>query len=160
MSTVISLAAQGVPLREIGRQTGITHVSAHRIAKRHKAQVQAAALAIVARSTQLCVDNHVRKLRMANDILKAGQDAAKEYKDVLAIADKAEQRALMIMGIMPTHTQSTVINNIFNQSTVINNPQVLAVMQDYRSRQMDAVDIPALELDGYDPTVQEADSDG
>jgi hypothetical protein len=33
-------------------------------------------------------------------------------------------------------------------------------MADYRSRQMEAVDIPALDLDGYDPTTQEADTDG
>lgn len=157
----ITMLAMGETNTHVAQQLGVSQPTVSRLAKRERIAINATALAIIAKSRKLILDNHVRTLTLANRILSAtDRDSAAiqdlmctlsrigvDPKDILTVADKKEYRTLQIMGIVPTHTQSTVINNIFNQSTVINNPKVIAILDREKQRQLEHVDLPDLGLD-------------
>lgn len=164
INQAVAMTAEGHSYRYSGKKLGIAHSTVQKIAKRHKAAVQALAIAIAAKSTKLCLDNHVKTLQLANNILSAPTDPTIDKvsiladmaimglktKDILTLADRKENRALQIMGIAPTHTQSTVIQNIFNQeSLIINNRTVLAVLGREKARQLEHVAMPELGLEGH-----------
>ena len=155
------MTAEGHASRFVADKIGTSPASVQRIVKRHKVAIKALALAITAQSTKLCLDNHVQTLKLANQILTAPTKETTEIqciltklalmgiepKDILTLSDKKENRALQIMGIVPSHTQSMVINNIFNDNRgQINNPKILAVLDREKTRQMDVIDMPDLGL--------------
>jgi len=145
------LLASGMSQGEAAQQLGISRKSANKISQAKKAEIEQLALQYIQDSIPLIRSNNPKTLQIAKHVLNKtktaqGQgkrpepdiEAIESAKTILTLADKKEYRALLTMGIVPSHTQSLVVNNIYNQTLQVVSPQVLDLLQ---SRQEDVIDV-------------------
>ena len=145
------MIASGMSQTETAVELGISRKSANRISQANRQEIEQLALQYIQDSIPLIRDNHLKTLKIANQVLsqtKPGKgqgahpvpdiEAIEAAKTILSLADKKEYRALLTMGIVPSHTQSVIITNIFNQHNQTISPEVLSLLS---SRQEDVIDI-------------------
>ena len=114
---------------EVADKLNIHQTTVSKLARREKIAIQALTLAFITKSRKLVLDNHILKLSMANKALRKGPKAVRENKDIIALADKAEYRALQVMGIVPSHTPSVVINQLFAGSQAQADSEELGIVR-------------------------------
>jgi hypothetical protein len=132
--TVVNLKATGVNDRDVANQLAISEMSVHRIKNAQRDRIFKIANSLIDKSADLVQDNHIKTLQAANAVLS--QAVAKDYdasrqsvidnmkamglepRDLLKIADLKEFRTLQIMGIVPSNSQSLIVNQILGNVSV------------------------------------------
>ena len=133
----IELIAQGIPQKDIAKELDISAKSVSRIKDRDIEAIEELAKVYVAEAIEPIKENNRIQLQLSNEIssLLYSTSSQKEWnrlkqlskkmdmigltaKDILTIADKKEFRALQIMGIAPSNTMGTVINNWHNKTQI------------------------------------------
>ncbi len=132
-ASAIEMMAQGINQTETGKALGISPWTAHRWNKANRKDIEELALHYVDASIKPIRENHINQLQLSAEIsnLIALPELSEEQqtrldniqsrldtiglsaRDLILISDKKEDRALRIMGIAPSNTQSIILNQLF-----------------------------------------------
>jgi hypothetical protein len=122
---ICSNLATGLPVHEIAKLHDVSEKSVSRIKAADKDRIIQLATRIMERSAAIVEDNHIKTLQWANGILNKDEQAIAYLKtagldprDILKMSDSKEYRTLQIMGIIPSGTQSIVLNQILGNVSV------------------------------------------
>lgn len=172
ISKAITLLSMGETQTDTAKALGISQPTAHVIAKKHQEAINELAVSLITASIKPVLDNHRDILDLSHQLLQIakGKKASKptfqlmarihmlglEPKDIIALADKKEERFLKMIGIMPAHTQSIVINQLFNSQTNISySPDAIDMVAGH----LDAREIVDVDL-GLDNVEDEGSNEG
>jgi len=143
----LPLLIEGKPQIEIAQTVGICQQRVSQIANKENIReiVEKAQQQLINQSLNTAIANQSRKIELANIIL-SGKKKKRDPKDthniglpvhqiptvkdsdILELAEKAEQRIMQSVGIAPSHAQSLVFTQIFNQTNQVLSPEVLKLM--------------------------------
>lgn len=161
IDSALQLLGQGHAQTVVANAVGVDKSTICRLAKKHQEQIKAATLQMIQDNLPVICSNHRNTLQLANKLLSI-QDTDSQAlqnlmcklstigidpKDILDLSDRKEHRMMQMMGMVPTHTPSLVINNLFQTQTTVINQQVLSMVQREVARTLDVVDVPDLGLD-------------
>ena len=172
----ITLLASGQNQVETAKALGISQTSVHTAAKRHKDDITALAVSLISASLKPVLQNHTDLLSLSHQLLQIaqGKKATKpmfallarvhmmglEPKDIISLADKKEERFMKMVGILPSHTQSIVINQLFQDNRLqVASPEAVAMVTSQLDSR-DALDVDLGIEDVGDVVDIDPDSDG
>jgi hypothetical protein len=117
--------AAGEPVRDVAAKHGIARETCSRLKSANKERIIQLASRIMEQSSETVFNNHIKTLQLANGVLNKDPQAIAdmtamglEAKDLLKLSDTKEYRTLQIMGIIPSNTQSVIVQNIFGDIAV------------------------------------------
>jgi len=126
------LLLEGCSCAEIARREGKSPTTISEWVGRNKEEIQkiveAAQMRMIDENLDTVVENQRMKIHLGNWKLKAAipdkegvikKELGSEDKLVMELADKAEDRLMKSIGLASSVSQSTVIQNIFNQQNNI-----------------------------------------
>lgn len=134
-AAAITARAAGQPYRQIGQMIGVADTTVMRALDKpdRRAQVEALAQQMMDKALQDAVDIRTRLIQIGRQIVHADQP------QVIPIPDQIDQTKLLEMatkeasglrqtaGIDPSHTQSVIIHNLYNQDNSIHLEQASEV---------------------------------
>jgi hypothetical protein len=116
-NTVLPALINGETGQAIADKAGCSQPTISRLKSKLSSQLETFQLQLIDQAGQITVDNISTTIGRANSVLHDPNIKHKdlsEYKDLLALAHKKEVLIGQSMGILPTHTQSSVVINILN----------------------------------------------
>jgi len=137
----------------------IDRTTVNRIAQAQKAEIEQLTLDYIQDSIPLIRDNNLKTLTIANNLLnsitdntpntqlaQSMQDMGIQGKDILTLADKKEYRAMLSMGIIPSNTSSTVVNQLITGDTIQLNTQLQSLISAHTEIDDDVIEVDEDEL--------------
>ena len=163
----LPLLIEGKPQKEIAQAMGICQQRVSQIANKDNIRdlVEKAQEELINNSLQTAISNQSRKIELAQTILsgkKKKRNPHETYneekpvhqlptildKDILELAEKAEQRIMQAVGIAHSHSRSSVFINIMNQTNQVLSEEVLRLMDRAEGSIIDIeLEIPGEESD-------------
>jgi hypothetical protein len=147
--TILPGLINGETGSEIAKQAGVSEPTVSRLKTKLSDQIETFQLQLINQSGQDTVDNITKTISRARTVLHddtIGNKAISDYKDLLNLSHKKEVLIGQSMGILPTHTRSQVIVNIFNETNTIVNPEVLAILHNHESQAAVDVDLGLIDV--------------
>jgi hypothetical protein len=123
------LLAQGDMTQDaVAKDLGISRKTVNRLSQACKEDIERLTLELINESVPLIKANHINTLKAAKQVLESKTESGEPdiekieaAKTLLNLSDKKEYRALLMMGIVPSHAPSVVVNQLFmgNQSNMV-----------------------------------------
>jgi hypothetical protein len=143
-NTILPALINGETGQEIADKAGCSQPTISRLKTKLSDQIETFQLQLINQSGQDTVDNITKTISRARTVLHdktIDNKTISDYKDLLNLSHKKEVLIGQSMGILPTHTRSQVIVNIFNETNTIVNPEVLAILHNHEAQAAVDVDL-------------------
>jgi hypothetical protein len=147
--TILPGLINGETGADIAKAAGVSEPTVSRLKTKLSDQIETFQLQLINQSGQDTVDNITKTISRARTVLHdktINNKAISDYKDILTLSHKKEVLIGQSMGILPTHTRSQVIVNIFNETNTIVNPEVLAILHNHESQAAVDVDLGLIDV--------------
>jgi len=126
ITKAVELLGQGHTQQDVAIAVGRSRQTINALAQNYRKEIEDRTLAMLTDTLPLVCANQLQTIYLANIILQAVKSVTGEAlnvkanldilgigpSEILALADKKEQRIMQIAGMAPSHTQSVVINQI------------------------------------------------
>jgi hypothetical protein len=148
-NTILPALINGETGQEIADKAGCSQPTISRLKTKLSDQIETFQLQLINQSGQDTVDNITKTISRARTVLhdeSIDNVTISDYKDILTLSHKKEVLIGQSMGILPTHTRSQVIVNIFNETNTIVNPEVLAILHNHEAQAAVDVDLGLIDV--------------
>jgi tRNA A-37 threonylcarbamoyl transferase component Bud32 len=123
----------GEPQRAIAKRVGVSQPTIHRIRNELKDKLESFQLQLIDSAGQQTVDNISTTIGRASSVLHdptIKHEDLSDHKTLLDLSHKKEVLVAQAMGILPSHSPATIINNIvFQDNRTSISPEIQQIMQ-------------------------------
>ena len=134
---VIQHAASGIPQGVTADMIGVQRPAICKQQKKHREQIESLQAMLAEQAYQPAIDNIVGAIRDYSTL----QGSETEHIQRREHGYKASVKVAEAMGILPSHSQSIFVQNIFNQVNNISSPVVDALLSHAGVIDVDYMDV-------------------